>query len=316
MKFLVTGANGFVGRALCTQLLARGFEVRGAVRSEKSVLPQGVERIAVGEIHGDTDWSSALQGIDIVIHLAARVHVMKDESSDPLSEFRKVNVEGTEKLAISAARAGVERLVYASSIKVNGEATTIRPYSETDASGPQDPYGVSKWEAERMLHRISKENGIEFAIIRPPLVYGPGVGGNFIRMLDWIAKGIPLPLGSVKNRRSMIYVENLADALILCSTHPDAANQTYLVSDNETVSTPELLERLSAIMGRRMAIPPFPVFLLDFLGKIAGKSAELQRLTGSLEVDASKIRKTLAWNPPSSLDTGLTRTVDWFSNSR
>jgi len=315
MKFLITGANGFVAGALCGQLIGMGFEVRGVVRSEGSMLPAGIERISVGGIDGNTDWSGALQGIDCVIHLAARVHVMREGSADPLAEFRKVNVSGTRRLAEAATAAGVKRFVYVSSIKVNGEATFERPFSESDVPNPQDPYGISKWEAEAVLHRISKETGLEVVILRPPLVYGPGVGGNFIRMLVWIKRGIPLPLGSVRNRRSMIYVENLADALIHCATHAKAAGETFLIADSESISTPELIRLLAEKMGRKPRVFSFPVSLLKLLGKFTGKSSEIERLTGSLEADASKIRKMLDWKPPRSLDDGLKKTADWFSKN-
>lgn len=311
-RILVTGANGFVGQALCNGLIEHGYTVRGVVRSENAMLPPGTEKTVVGSINKDTDWSGALQGIDCVVHLAARVHVMHEASPDPLSEFRQVNVEGTEKLARAAALAGVKRLVYVSSIKVNGEATFEKPFSESDLPDPQDPYGISKWEAEQVLHHISKETGLEIVIVRPPLVYGPGVGGNFIRMLGWIKKGIPLPLGSADNRRSMIYVANLADALMLCSAHADAANETFLVSDSESISTPELIRRLSEKMGLKARILPFPLFLLRLLGRLIGKSAEIERLTGSLEIDSSRIRTRLGWNPPHSMLEGMENTVAWY----
>ncbi|MBY0579478.1 MAG: SDR family oxidoreductase [Burkholderiales bacterium] len=309
MKILVTGANGFVGEVLCRKLVERGFEAKGAVRSEDIPLAPGVEKIVAGSIDSSTDWSSALKGIDCVIHLAARVHVMKEESPDPLAEFRHVNTEGTRRLALAVAEHGVKRLVYVSSIKVNGEATKGEPFSEQGAPNPQDPYALSKWEAEQSLLEISRETGLEIVILRPPLVYGPGVGGNFIRMLEWLKKGIPLPLGSVKNRRSMIHVENLADALILCSTHPDAKNETFLVSDSECISTPDLIRMLSEKMGREARIFPFPVPLLHVLGRLTGKSAEIERLTGSLEIDSSKIRQKLGWKPPHSILDGLKDTV-------
>ena len=316
VKFLVTGANGFLGQALCRKLIEKGYEVRGAVRGEQSLLPQGIEKTAVGDIDGKTDWSGALVGVDCVIHLAARVHVMQESSADPLSDFRKVNVAGTERLALFAAKAGVKRLVYVSSIKVNGEATGAKPFSESDETVPTDPYGISKLEAERVLHEISGKTGLEFSTIRPPLVYGPGVGGNFIKLMTWVKKGIPVPLGSVRNRRSMIYVENLIDALILCSAHPDAANETFLVSDMETVSTPELIARLTDEMGTGSRTWPVPPSLLRFLGKAAGKTAEIERLTESLEIDSSKILKRLGWQPPFSLDEGLAKTVAWFMKNR
>lgn len=314
MKILVTGANGFVGAALCKDLVERGFETRGAVRRETAVLPAGVEKITVGDINADTAWAHALHQIDCVIHLAARVHVMKDTSMDPLSEFRKVNVAGTAKLARDAARYGVKRLVYVSSIKVNGEATFDRPFSESDEPQPIDPYGISKWEAEEALHGISKETGLEIAIVRPPLVYGPMVGGNFLRMLSWIDKEIPLPLGSIKNSRSMIYVGNFADALILCASHPKAAGETFLVADAEPVSTSQLIRTLSDKMGRKTRIFPFPAFLLNLLGKFLGKSAEIERLTGSLAVDTTRIRTKLGWSPPCATLDGMECTAAWYDS--
>ena len=314
MKILVTGANGFVGQVLCRDLIERGYAVRGAVRNGGAELPAGAEKTVVGPMDESTGWSQALQGIDVVTHLAARVHVMHEKSSDPLSEFRKVNVTGTKRLAAAAAAAGVRRLVYVSSIKVNGEETRGRPFSETDEPNPQDPYGISKWEAEEALRKISAETGLEIVIIRPPLVYGPGVGGNFVRMLGWIKKGIPLPLGSIKNCRSMIYVENLADALIHCATHPKAANEVFLVSDTETVSTPELIRKLSEQMGIKPAIFAFPLPLLRLLGKLAGKSAEIERLTGSLEIDSSKIRSKLGWSPPHTMPEGIAKTIAWYDS--
>ena len=310
MRILVTGANGFIGGVLCRDLAERGFKVRGAVRKSMA-LPSGVETIPVGSMDEDTDWSSALENVDCVIHLAARVHVMSETAIDPLSEFRKVNVEGTKKLAYSSARAGVKRLVYVSSVKVNGEATA-RPFTEEDEPAPQDPYGISKLEAEQALCKISEETGLEIVILRPPLVYGPGVGGNFVKLLQWIEKGLPFPLGSVMNRRSMIYVENLVHALIHCANHPDAKGEAFLVADRETISTPDLIFRLSEKMNRKARVLAFPVSILAFFGKIAGKSAEIERLTCSLEIDSSKIMNKLGWIPPFSLEDGFEKTVLWF----
>lgn len=306
MKLLVTGANGFVGRALCAELIARGHAARAAVRSGNFPIENAV---AVGSIDGQTDWSAALNGIDVVIHLAARVHVMRDTACDPLEEFRKVNLHGTENLASQAAQAGVRRLVYVSSIKVNGEQTDAAPFSETDPADPQDPYGVSKWEAEQALQRIANETGLEVIIVRPPLVYGEGVKGNFAQMLKVLARGIPLPLATVENRRSLIYVWNLVDALILCATHPEAANKTYLVSDGEDVSTPELLQRLGQAMSRPARLFPCPEFLLKLIGGIIGRSAQVSRLLGSLQVDSSRIRNELGWTPPYTLQQGLLHSV-------
>ncbi len=307
--FLVTGANGFVGQALCGSLIERGFEVRSAVRREEARLVTGTEKTVVGVMDGNTDWEEALKGIDCVIHLAARVHVMKDDAQDPLEEFRKANVQGTENLARQAAKAGVRRLVFVSSIKVNGEQTFGRPYSEADAANPQDPYGISKWEAEQALHRVAEETGLEVVILRPPLVYGDGVKGNFAQMMKALELGIPLPLSSVMNRRSLLHVGNLADALILCATHPKAANRTYLLSDGDDVSTPELLRQLGRAMNRPARLFPCPEFLLKMVGIITGRSAQVSRLLGSLQVDSSRIRSELGWIPPYTLQQGLLHSV-------
>lgn len=309
MNFLATGANGFVGSALCEALSAHGYKVRGAVRSAKTTVEK-CEREIIGQFDDKINWGNALVGMDVVIHLAARVHVMQDESSDPLAEFRKVNVAGTENLARQAARAGVKRLVYVSSIKVNGEATEgVRKFSELDASVPQDPYGVSKYEAEQALHRVAAETGLEVVIVRPPLVYGAGVKGNFAQMLNVLAKGIPLPFASVNNRRSLIYVGNLVDALILCATHPAAAGQTYLVSDGDDVSTPELLRELGDAMGHPARLLPCPQALLKLAGRLTGKADQVERLLGSLRVDSDKIRRELGWTPPYTPQQGLQLTV-------
>ncbi|MDO9010977.1 MAG: SDR family oxidoreductase [Gallionella sp.] len=324
---LVTGANGFVGRALCDEAASQGFRVRGATRTACH-LAGAAENVIVGACDNETDWMPALGGIDAVIHLAARVHVMHDESSDPLAEFRKVNVAGAENLARQAARAGVKRLVYVSSIKVNGEGTpaitTLTPtlkgseqnvFSESDLPAPQDPYGISKWEAEQALHRVAAETGLEVVIVRPPLVYGAGVKGNFAQMLKVLARGIPLPLAAVDNRRSLIYVGNLVDALILCATHSAAAGQTYLVSDGEDVSTPELLRQLGAVMGHPARLYPCPQALLRLAGRLTGKADQIERLLGSLQIDSDKIRCELGWQPPYTLDQGLRATADGFCGS-
>ena len=309
MKFLVTGANGFVGRALCKELSQKGYAVRAAVRSE-NVKFNDIERTIVGTIDGETEWGKALIGVRVVVHLAARVHVMSDESSDPLAEFRKINVAGTEHLAHSAAASGMKRFVYVSSIKVNGEATcTEKKFSELDTPSPQDPYGISKWEAEQALHRVATETGLEVVIVRPPLVYGAGVKGNFAQMLKVLTKGIPLPLASVDNRRSLIYVENLVDALILCATHPAAAGQTYLVSDGEDVSTPDLLRQLGTAMGHPAHLFHCPQALLRLAGRLLGKADQIERLLGSLQVDSGKIRRELDWIPPFTLQEGLRLTA-------
>lgn len=310
MRALITGASGFVGRYLCLQAIRQGFSVRGAVRKHKE-LPDGLDSVVVGEISGTTEWGHALDKVDTVIHLAARVHIMRESVSNPLEEFRRVNVAGTERLARSAAASGVKRLVYVSSIKVNGESTGEgEVFTEADVPSPQDPYGVSKWEAEQVLSHVSQETGLEVVIVRPPLVYGAGVKGNFVQMLGVLAKGVPLPLASVHNLRSLVYVGNLVDALIVCATHARAAGQTYLVSDGEDVSTSDLLRQLGAAMGHPARLFSCPHALLKLAGRLTGKAEQVERLLGSLRVDSGKIRRELNWAPPYTLGQGLRLTAD------
>lgn len=292
--------------------MRRGSHVKGATRSAHE-LPVGVESAIVDSIDNETNWADALYGVDIVIHLAARVHVMKDVSVDPLAEFRKINVAGTEQLARCAAKSGAKRFVYVSSIKVNGEQTSAtQPFTELDEANPQDPYGISKWQAEQALQRIAQETGLEVVIVRPPLVYGPEVKGNFAQMLKVLAKGIPLPLASVNNLRSLIYVENLVDALIVCASHPAAAGQTYLVSDSEDISTPNLLRQLGVAMGHPARLFPCPPALLKLAGRLTGKGEQVERLLDSLQLDSNKIRRELDWTPPYTLEQGLRATADWY----
>ena len=313
MRFLVTGANGFVGQYLCAELLRQGQSVRAAVRSASPPI-DNIEVAVVGAIDGEINWANALRDIDVVIHLAARVHVMKDEAADPLAEFLRVNMQGTANLAYQAAAAGVKRLVYVSSIKVNGERTTeTQPFAESDKPNPQDAYATSKWRAEQVLQRIAQESGLEVVIVRPPLVYGPAVKGNFIRLLKAVDKGIPLPLASVRNKRSLIYLGNLADALILCASHPAAAGKTYLVRDGEDVSMPELVRQMAIGLGRPARLFPLPVSLLRGLGRLFGKLASVERVVGSLRVNDNLIRKELGWKPRFTLQQGLQATALWYS---
>jgi nucleoside-diphosphate-sugar epimerase len=314
---LVTGANGFVGRALCVCLLQDGHAVHAVVRPSANFDVTGCQSSHIPIIGADTDWTAALAGVTTVIHLAARVHVMRDDAADPLEEFRRVNVAGTERLALSAVASGVKRLVYVSSIKVNGEVTRAGSmFTEADRPSPQDAYGVSKDEAEQALHRIAKQTGLEVVIVRPPLVYGAGVKGNFVQMLKALAKGIPLPLASARNLRSFVYVGNLVDALSVCATHPDAAGKTYLVSDGEDISTPDLLSQLGTAMGHPAQLFPCPVGLLQLAGRLTGKSAPVERLFGSLQVDNGKIRRELDWTPPYTLQQGLRATAEWYRTAR
>jgi nucleoside-diphosphate-sugar epimerase len=311
-KVLVTGASGFVGRYMCEEMLRQGWQVRGAVRSSAQ-LPDGAEVVAVGNIDGDTDWMNVLRGVDAVIHLAARVHVMNDTAVDPLAEFLRVNLYGTSNLAQQAARDGVRRLVYVSSIKVNGEQTTeTQPFAESDEPNPQGPYAISKWRAEQDLQRIAQETGLEVVIMRPPLVYGPGVKGNFISLLAAIDKGIPLPLVGANNARSLVYVGNLADALIACATHPAAAGQTYLVSDGDDVSTAMLVEKIAQALGRNSRSFYFLPALLRAMAAVLGRAEQVDRLFGSLCVNDEKLRSELAWLPPYTMEQGLRATADWY----
>ena len=313
IRFLVTGANGFIGQALCDVLLQHGHDVRGAVRHSGVVLSSGVTRVVVGEINNQTDWSAVLADVDIIIHLAARVHVMHESSQDTLGEFRRTNVAGTEHMASSAAASGVQRMVFVSSVKVNGEETLPGHYfNEFDIPMPRDPYGISKWEAEQALHRVERETNLEIVIVRPPLVYGVGVKGNFAQMLKVLAKGIPLPLASVTNLRSLVYIGNFVDALEKCAIHPAAAGNIFLVSDGEDVSTPELLRQLGKAMGHPARLLSCSPELLKFAGRLFGKSTKIERLVGSLQVDSSKLRHELNWHPPFTMQQGLKATAESY----
>lgn len=306
---LITGANGFVGLSLCLAALLRGFRVKGATRNVAH-LDAGVENVVVGQVDESTNWDKVLQGVNVVIHLAARVHVMHDRAASPLAEFRRVNTAGTEHLARSAAASGAKRFVYVSSIKVNGEGVANDyAYRETDAPAPQDPYGISKCEAEQALHRVAAETGLDIVIVRPPLVYGAGVKGNFAQMMRILDRGLPLPLGSILNQRSLVYLGNLVDALLLCATHPQAAGRTYLVSDGEDVSTPDLLRKLGDAMECPARLFPCPTGLLKLAGTMVAKVDQVERLTGSLRVDSGKIRRELGWTPPFSMEDGLRETA-------
>lgn len=323
-RVLVTGASGFVGRALIERLLRDGvFVPRAVSRSDRS-WPFGAEAVRIDDLALDTDWREAFapgaggDAPSAVVHLAARVHTMDDNSTDPLTEFRKVNTLGTERLARMAAAAGVKRFVYVSTIKVNGESTEHDPqrrslaFSEKDVPYPRDPYGESKWEAEQTLLRVSDETGMEIVVVRPPLVYGPEVRANFLRLLHWVDKGIPLPLASVDNRRSLVALDNLVDFLMLCIEHPAAAGETFLVADGEDLSTPELIRRIAAHMGRPARLIPLPLGLIRLAGRLSGKEAMVDRLCGSLRVDNSNALQVLGWKPPVSVDEGLSKTVAWY----
>ncbi len=309
---LVTGANGFVGRVVCRRLAEAGYTPRAALRSD---IPGPYERAAIGDLGANPDLSASLENVDVVVHLAARVHVMDDHAADPLQEFRRVNVEGTVALARAAVEHGVRRMVYVSSVKVNGEATTGKPFTEDDAPAPQDPYGVSKREAEEALRNIGARTGMEVAILRPPLVYGPGVRANFLRLMKTVERGIPLPLPDT-NRRSLVGVENLADLLVQCVGHPGAANETFMASDGEDVSTRELVARMAKALGRSARFIPVPQSALRLAARLTGKEAAVGRLFGSLVVSSEKARQKLGWKPPLTLDSGLAATARWYLETK
>ncbi|KAA1175407.1 NAD-dependent epimerase/dehydratase family protein [Rhizobium tropici] len=301
---LVTGATGFVGQALCAELSRRRMDYRPVSRSPRPGFA------AIGAIGGDTDWSAALAGVDIVMHLAARVHVMNENAADPLAAFRAVNVDATVHLARQAALAGVKRFIFLSSIKVNGERTAAgRPFKASDEPHPEDAYGRSKLEAEEALLALGEETGIEIVIIRPPLVYGPGVKANFASLMTWSARPFPWPFGAVRNRRSLVFVGNLVDFMLLCARHPSAGNRVFLISDGEDLSIGQLIERLSGASGRRALMLPVPPGLLEGLAALLGRRAAAQRLLGSLQVDIGETRAITGWSPPYSVEEGLAATV-------
>lgn len=307
MRLLITGANGFVGRALSLEAIAWGLSVRAASRSYSS-LPAGIESVSVGDIDGRTDWHDALTGCDAVTHLAARAHVISDTTTEPFTEFRKINVDGTLNLARQAASAGVKRFVFISSIGVNGAETFNAPFVVQDEPAPHSPYAVSKYEAELGLKALALETGMEVVIIRPPIIYGPNAPGNFGSLMRWLSRGLPLPLGSVtQNRRSLVALGNLVDLILTCLQHPKAANQTFLVSDGEDLSTTELLQKMAKAMNRSARLLPVPVSLLAFAARLLRKTAVAQRLLGSLQVNISKTCELLDWKPPVSVDEGLRR---------
>lgn len=318
MRILVTGTSGFIGRALCSNLLAQGYTVRAAVRSVNSNLStDGLDMVAVGNVGAQTNWSVALAGVNCVIHCAARAHVMHETDADALLAYRAVNVSGTKRLAEQAAELGVRRLVFLSSIKVNGEQTALgEPFLFSDSPAPEDPYGVSKWEAEQALWVVLAQTGLEVVVVRTPLVYGPGVKGNLLRLLRWVACGVPLPLGAVNNQRSLVGLSNLVDLLLRCIEHPAAAGQTFLASDGDDLSTPQLIRIMSEGMNRPARLMSMPVLLLQAGGFLLGKHDEINRLVSSLQVDSRHTQAQLNWNAPVSVEDGVRDMARWFARLR
>lgn len=315
MRVLITGARGFVGKELTQRLISEGHEIYAAVRSGQPATPS-VHDVLVSNETTATEWQSTLRNIDVVFHLAARVHVMKDNSADPLAAYLQDNVQFTIELAKHAAAAGVKRFVFISSIKVNGESTNTKAFTEIDKPDPQDPYGISKLHAEVSLLAVGSDTGMEVVILRPPLVYGPGVKANFRSLLQAADRMVPLPLSCISNTRSLIYVGNLVDALILCATHVAAKNQLFLVCDETSISTPQLIKNIAFALGRPCMLFPFPLSTLRWGAKLIRKGAFLDRLTQSLMIDNTKIRKLLNWKPPYTMEQGLKTTAEAYIQNK
>jgi UDP-N-acetyl-alpha-D-quinovosamine dehydrogenase len=310
-RVLVTGANGFVGQVLCELLAAAGYRVRAALRSAHPLPAAVSESTIVGDIDASTDWAAALADVDLVAHLAARAHHIAAAHAHA-DLFAATNAWGTRRLAQAAAAAGVRRLIFVSSVKVNGEGPTATPYTAQDEPHPADPYGESKWLGEKLLLEVAAASRLEAVIVRPPLVYGPGVRANFLRLLRWVDRGWPLPFGSVHNRRSLVGVWNLCDLLLRLLTHRAAPGRVWMVSDGADRSTPELMRELGQLMGRPVRLWPAPLGLLRIAAGVTGTTAELRRLCGSLQVDITQTRRELAWSPTIAAEEALARTVRWY----
>ena len=305
-KILVTGATGFIGLAVAQELLKQAFDVSAAVRKLSPFLPDAVKQIEIGDISSLPENISTLHDMDVVIHIAARAHIMDETESNPLSEFRKVNTTATLNLARQAAEAGVKRFIFISSIKVNGEITESGiPFTAKSTHVPTNPYGLSKFEAEHGLMSLAQNTGMEVVIIRPPLVYGPGVKANFLNMIKWVDKAIPLPLGSVHNKRSLVALDNLVSFICHCINHSKAGNEIFLISDGEDISTTQLLQKVAKALEKKIILLPIPVSLMRFTAKLIGKQAVASRLFDSLQVDSSKARNLLGWQPVINMDEQL-----------
>ncbi|MDP3211527.1 SDR family oxidoreductase [Methylotenera sp.] len=316
MTILVTGANGFVGNFLIRDLRKKSqYQLVGAVRNQ-AYADTDIRMFSVGDIDAVTDWSVALDTVNVVVHLAARVHIMNDSAADPLSEFRKVNLHGTLNLARQAVKAGVKRFVFVSSIKVNGESTQAnRPFTASDTPCPHDDYGISKYEAEQELLKLADETGMEVVVIRPPLIYGAGVKANFANMMRAVKRGTPLPLGAIHNKRSFVYIGNLVSLIVRCVDHHAAANQVFLVSDGDDLSTTELLRACASALQVKSRLLSIPQRLLEAVATIIGKRDIAQRLCANLQVDITKTRTILGWSPPISVVDGLRTTAESLSET-
>jgi nucleoside-diphosphate-sugar epimerase len=313
-RAVITGASGFVGSRLCSALREKDMQVRAVVRPSSVIADQPDLEIAIIDDMGPlTDWDDVLDGVDVVFHIAARAHIMNETHDSPLEEYRRINVIGTRRLAEAAVNKRVKRIVYLSTIKVNGEITQERPFTEYDVPSPKGPYAVSKYDAEECLRETAIQHDIELVIIRSPLVYGPGVKGNLLNLLEQIRRGIPLPLGGIMNRRSLISLDNLVDALILSGTDAKCAGQTFLVSDGHDLSTTELVRMMASAMGRKVRLLPFPKLFFSLASKLVPSLKSLSdRLAGSLVVDSSKFREMLKWSPPQSVAAGMESMVAHF----
>ena len=317
-RVLVTGADGFVGRYVCRKLIESGYSLRAGVRNVESIpdlkraVPGLIDSSLLGDLGASPELRGPLDGVSAVVHLAARVHVMKESSGNPLQEFRRVNVVGTKSLARAAAEAGVRRFIFVSTIKVNGDATFGEPFHVDMPPAPQDAYAISKWEAEEALRSVAAESGLEVVIVRPPLVYGPGVRGNFLRLMRLVDRALPLPWPKTANCRSMIGAENLADFLVRCVDHPKAAGQSFLVKDSEDISTRELITRLARLLARPVHLVPVPESLIRLAARLTMKKEAAGRILDSLVVDSDCAQRLLGWVPPVTLDEGLASTARWY----
>jgi nucleoside-diphosphate-sugar epimerase len=314
LRLLITGATGFVGRALTNHLCSASYDVAVTSRSSFPVVNRNAEQCVVGSLSATTNWGLALNRVDVVVHCAARAHIL-DDVNEPLLAFREVNTAGTLNLARQAVEAGVERFIFLSSIGVNGN-NNCSPYTEEDSCHPQERYAISKYEAELGLRTIANDTNMEVVIIRPPLVYGVNAPGNFASLLRWVKKGIPLPLGSIHNQRSFIALDNLVSFIILCIDHPKAANEVFLISDGEDVSTTELLQKVAKVFGKRAFLLPVPVSWMTFVAKLVGKEDVANRLFGSLQMDNSKARRLLGWKPVITMDEQLKKTAKAYLNEK